>query len=74
MYKFKNYHPHGTLATYYKETKKVAYLRVCNPDGSTNFYYTYLEDLAHEKYLITEKSYKSIRGIPERCLEWGKLK
>jgi hypothetical protein len=72
MYKFKNYHPAGSLATYFKETKKLAYCRVCQPNGTTKFYYTYLEDLNHEEYEITEQDYKSIRGIPEWCLEWGK--
>ncbi len=74
MYKFKNYHPVGSFATYYKETKKIAYLRIFNPDGSMNFYFSYLEDLSHEKYLISQEKYKSIRGIPEWCLEWGKPK
>lgn len=72
MYKFINHHPAGSLATYFKETKKLAYCRVCQPDGTTKFYYTYLEDLNHEEYEITEQDYKSIRGIPEWCLEWGK--
>jgi len=74
MYKFKNYHPIGSLATYFKETKKVAYLRICQPDGSMSFYYTYVEDLSQENHLITEEKYKSIRGIPEYCLEWKKPK
>ena len=71
MYKFKNTHPEGVTATYFKETKKLAYCRVCHPDGSMTFYYTYLEDLNHEEYPISEDAYKAVRGIPEWSLDWS---
>jgi hypothetical protein len=71
MYKFKNTHPEGVTATYFKETKKLAYCRVCHPDSSMTFYYTYLEDLNHEEYPISEDAYKAVRGIPEWSLDWS---
>ena len=70
MYKFKNIHPAGITATYFKETKLGAYCRVCHPDGSMTFYFTYRDDINHEEYPITQEAYKSVRGIPEWSLDW----
>ena len=70
MYKFKNVHPAGIKATYFKETKLGAYCRVCHPDGSMTFFFTYIEDLTQGEYPITEEKYKSVRGISERSLDW----
>jgi tellurite resistance-related uncharacterized protein len=71
MYKFKNIHPEGITATYFKETKDGAYCRVCLPDGSMTFYYTHIDDLTQEEQPITEEIYKSVRGIPESSLDWS---
>lgn len=70
MYKFKNIHPAGIKATYFKETKIGAYCRVCHPDGAMTFFFTYKDDLTQGEYPITEEKYKSVRGIPEWSLDW----
>ncbi len=65
MYKFRNSHEPGTCALYIKLTKERYYCRVNHPDGSNTFHYSYVDDPGQNEFIITERDYKSIRGIRE---------
>ena len=73
MYKFKNYHELDETVRYVKMTEKTYYCRIPNLDGTNRFCWVDADDAGgpgETENPLTEKEYKSVRGITEEMFPY----